>query len=63
MDLDEVTELEDSSVFRLEYKNFRPDERDLNFLAGMTFEMNYDLKIVQRNTYNIFDLLSDVGGI
>ena len=29
----------------------------------MTIEMNHDLSIVQRNSYNFFDMLSDVGGV
>ena len=63
VDLDELTELEDSSVFKLEQKNSRPFEREPTFIIGLAFEMNYDLNVVSRNTYNIFDLLSDIGGI
>ena len=29
----------------------------------MTIEMNHDLITVQRNSYNFFDMLSDVGGV
>ena len=63
VDLDELTELEDSSVFKLEQKNSRPFEREPTFIIGLAFEMNYDLNVVSRNTYNILDLLSDIGGI
>ena len=63
VDLDELTELEDSSVFKLEQKNSRPFERVPSFVIGLALEMNYDLNVVSRNTYNIFDLLSDIGGI
>ena len=63
IDLDEITELEDSSVFRLEQKDSRAFERSPAFVIGLMFEMNYDLKVVSRNTYNILDLLSDIGGI
>ena len=63
VDLDELTELEDSSVFRLDQKNSRPNERVPSFVIGLRFEMNFDLNVISRNTYNILDLLSDIGGI
>ena len=32
-------------------------------LVGISFEMDYNLQVVSRNTYNALDLLSDIGGI
>ena len=63
VDFDDLTELEDSSVFKLEQENSRPFEAVPTFVIGLAFEVNYDLNVVYRSTYNIFDLLSDIGGI
>ena len=62
--LDEVTELTDSSVFRLveTYDKIQAHfETDL--LEGLMLTIDMDQTIIQRNGYTLLDLFSDVGGL
>ena len=34
-----------------------------SLIQGITFEMNFDMNIIQRTGYTVIDLLSDVGGL
>lgn len=63
MNLDQITELADSSVFKMEDMPFRPADHIEHQIFGFMFEMSLDLLVVARNGYNVLDLLSDVGGI
>lgn len=64
IDLDDLTELQDASVFKFQKQQIRI--RNIaapEFLVSVQIEMGYDLNIVVRTTYNFLDLLSDVGGV
>ena len=63
INLDHITELEDSSVFKIESKGNRPMDFDPTLIALVRFEMNLDLKIIERTGYTFLDYLSDIGGI
>lgn len=64
VDLDEITENEHSSLFKLEYKNSKTYEQaNENLQMEIIIELNRDLQVIERTSYNIFDILSDVGGI
>ena len=61
--LDEVTELQDSSVFRLKQGSFVPFSNAEDLVFGAWIQMNFDLTIIERDGYTILDVLSDVGGL
>ena len=61
--MDELTELQDSTVFRLTEGNSVPFYTDKNLIQGIVIEMNAELTIVERTGYTILDVLSDVGGL
>ena len=63
INLDELTELENSGVFKLEKLPRMPYEEKSKFVAGLTFEMNLDVLIISRTGYTVLDMFSDVGGI
>ena len=42
VNLDEVTELEDTSVFQIKYKGNRPYEKDPSFVTSLVIENNLD---------------------
>ena len=62
LNLDEVTELEDSSVFRLvlgfEYPSFDP-----TLVGGISIGLSMDVTLIERKGYTLLDVLSDVGGM
>ena len=45
-----------------ELKN-RPYENTDDAWLSITFEMNLDVTTIERNSYTIFDMFSDVGGL
>ena len=61
--MSDITEVEYDSLFEIQPLPYRSYEKDKITLFDMTIEMNHDLSIVQRNSYNFFDMLSDVGGV
>ena len=61
--LDEVTELQDSSVFRLNEANKIYYHREADLIEGIILQINMDQTLIQRNGYTLLDILSDVGGI
>ena len=63
INLDEITELEDSNVFKVEKKEMMLMEWGPEIVISIRFERNLDLQLVQRTRYTILDLLSDIGGI
>lgn len=64
INLDEVTELQDSSVFRLVRMPSAPAEMELdNFIFGTGIQMNLDQTVISRTGYTFLDVLSDVGGL
>ena len=63
INLDELTELEDTSVFTLDQLPLKPYEHDLYTQVDITVEMNLDQKVIARAGYTFLDLLSDIGGM
>ena len=63
IDLDDITELHDSSVFSLEPLPVRSYERDYIVQMEISIEMNLDQTTLARTGYTTLDVLSDVGGI
>ena len=61
--LDEVTELQNSSLFDLVELVWRPYEAEPAFVMAVTLEMDLDLLIVSRNLFTILDFLSNIGGL
>ena len=62
INLDEVTELQDSSVFRLIQTDNTPSF-DRTLVEGVLFRLNLDVTLIERNGYTLLDVLSDVGGL
>ena len=63
VNLDEVTELQDSTLFRPRQTQWRAFEKDKAFINAITFEMDFDLQVVERDIFTILDLLADLGGL
>ena len=68
LNLDSMTELEDSSVFYFEEMPTRLYEKDNFVQMEISVEMNQyinnlDLTVISREGYSIFDLISDIGGM
>ena len=61
--MDEVTELQDSSVFRLRKSGIWNDYNDQNKIYSIQIQMSMDQTLIERNGYTILDILSDVGGL
>ena len=63
INLDDLTELEDASIFKVELKPVQSYEMDEHVQQEISVEMNLDQQVIARNGYTIFDYLSDVGGM
>ena len=63
VNFDEITEMTDNGVFRMEQMTPRPSELVPETVMALTFEVNPDLAVITRNNYTALDLLSDVGGL
>ena len=63
IDLDEVTELENTQIFNVETQNVRAEERYEDLIMGFNFGLSLDQKVIQRMGYTFLDVLSDTGGI
>ena len=63
LDLDQLTEIKDSSLFKLELMQVRSQEKNYDVQMEVTIEMNLNLTMIVRQGYTILDVLSDVGGI
>lgn len=63
IDLDDLTEIYDSSVFEIEPLPVRSYEKDYIVQMDISIEMNLDLQTLARTGYTVLDVLSDVGGI
>ena len=61
--MDELTELEDASIFKLDMLPIRPYEKDYIVKVEITVEMNLSQLVIARAGYNILDYLSDIGGM
>ena len=63
MSLDDVTELQDSTLFDSVQLPSRPDETDPWLVASVALEMDMNLRIIERNIFGVLDFLSDIGGL
>lgn len=63
VDFDEVTELKDSTLFRLNSMFPRPYEFNDRSLIAVSIEYNPDLIVIERNITTVLDILADVGGL
>ena len=63
INLDEITELNDASLFSLDSLPLRPYEKDFYTQADIYIEVNFDQRVVERDVYTFLDLLSDIGGL
>ena len=61
--MDDVTELEDGTLFSLDKESIRSYEKDSHTQVDITIEMNLNEKIVSRDGYTFLDYLSDIGGM
>ena len=61
--MDDLTEIEDTSVFTLDEMTARSYEKDYHTQMDITIEMNLDLRIIARDGYTFLDYLSDIGGM
>ena len=63
INLDDITELEDGTIFGIETLPVRSQEKDYNIAMEISFERSLDLKVIMREGYTILDYLSDIGGM
>ena len=63
INLDDLTELEDASIFKVELKPVQPFEKEKYVQQDITVERNLDQQLIARNGYTIFDYFSDIGGM
>ena len=61
--MNELTEMQDSSIFRLVPDYFYPSPLEKDLVQGIFIEMSMDLNVIERHAYTIFEALSDVGGL
>ena len=62
INMDELTEIEDFSPFKVEEMSKMPYEKDDFTRQDVTIEMNLDLRVISRDGYTLLDWVSDVGG-
>ena len=62
INLDEVTELQDSSVFSLKRGDVSHTNKK-SVLFAIQLEIDYDKILIERNGYTIMDFLADIGGL
>ena len=62
LDLDEITRLEDASIFSLKALPARPYNFDDDISQNISIEMNLDLIRISRSVYSGLDLLAEIGG-
>ena len=63
INLDDLTELEDGTIFTLEESPIRSYEKDKFVQMDITVEMNLDEFVIARDGYTFLDYLSDIGGM
>mgnify|MGYP001359323254 FL=1 len=63
INLDELTELENAEIFKMELSPLRPYEKDYKAQMDFTVEMNLSQMQIARAGYTFLDWLSDVGGM
>ena len=63
VDLDDITNLANSEVFKLTLQASRAQEVHPELIVGLSFEFSLDLTVIERTGYTVLDVLSDIGGI
>ena len=63
MNMDEITELQDSSVFGLKPTIHITSWNEKDLIQGITIQMSLDQTLIERTGYTVVDILSDVGGL
>ena len=63
VNFDDMTELEDETVFRLDELPIRSYEKDFDVQLDITVEMNLNQLVISRDGYTILDFISDMGGM
>ena len=63
LNLDDLTELDDATIFKLEKLSTQPYERDSWTAFDVTVEMNLDQVVIARQGYTVLDFFSDIGGM
>ena len=63
VNLDDLTELKDQTVFRLKQLPTKSFEKNYDVQMDITIEMNLNQLVVARDGYTALDLLSDIGGM
>ena len=62
INLDEITKIENSSVFSIKELPSRPYNFDDDVVQNISIEMDLDLIRISRQVYSGFDALADIGG-
>ena len=63
LNLDDLTEFDDASVFKLENLPILSYEKDYFTQMDITIEMNLNQKVIARQGYTVLDFISDLGGM
>ena len=63
IDLDEITELEDTSVFKLIQMPQIHSDLTQDIIFQIPFYLDSDRTVIQRDGYTAIDILSDIGGL
>ena len=63
INLDEITELEDSGMFNLKQAPSKPFEFNEIDMQAVSFQINLDMTIIDREIISVLDVLSDIGGL
>ena len=61
--MDDITELDDTSVFKIEPLPKRSYEKDYIAQVDITIEVNRNQLVIARDGYTFLDFLSDIGGM
>ena len=61
--MDDLTELDDSTIFKLEMLPVKTYEKDYDAWMDFTIEMNLDQQVIARTGYTYLDFVSDIGGL
>ena len=62
IDLDYITEFEDS-LFSIKKQDMLPRAKNPDVVMDILFEVSLDKHIVLRESFNLLDLLGDIGGV
>ena len=63
INLDDFTEMEDETIFKLEQQPVKPYEKDYDVQVDFTVEMNLDQVVIARTRYTWLDWMADIGGM